>query len=339
MVDSGVSDSGVRDSGVADSGVPDSGLADSGVADAGTPDAGIDGGVVDAGPGPACTGGTSCTSGVCIAGDCALCQNDAECGFGRKCGTGVCAPACTMTMDCGAGRECCSGRCVDLQKDVAHCGMCGQGCTADSFCGRGACRATNFSELCQMPAARFLLDGIRDDDDAGTAMGDAIVTGCVPTVTGRYASQTDGGVLSANDGQPLGLGEVLVMGGGSFRQTGVRWLENTNNAEVRDTSTATDAIYSLKDGGVVSNVPFTTLSATHDRVLIQLVRTPSGALVLNAAGFVGPGTRAAADYFVNTLFPMRATLTTRWYVVEWTDVDTSGGPSAGDTYTVIASGP
>ena len=81
------------------------------------------------------------------------------------------------------------------------------------------------------------------------------------------------------------------------------------------------------------------MSPTDDRVLIQLVRTPSGALVLNTAGFYGEGTVAAADYFINTVLPNRATLTTRWYVLRWVDVDASGGPSVGDTYTVISSGP
>ena len=326
-----------------DSGMMTFGLTDSGITkvdeDGGSVDPGLDAGVADAGPRAGCTSGAACTSGVCVAGECALCQSDAECGPGRRCGTGACAPACTNTMDCGAGRECCSGRCVDLQRDVAHCGGCGQGCTTDSFCGRGSCRVTNFAAICQLPAARVVFDGVREDDDAGTAMGDALVAGCLPGVTGGSASQSDGRAVSANDGQPLLLGELLVMGGGSFRQKGVRWLEGTRTAEVSDTSTATDAIYSLKDGGVVSNVPFSTLSASRDRVLIQLVRAPSGALVLNASGFVGAGTRAAADSFVKTVFPMRAALTTRWYVVEWTDVDTSGGPSTGDTYTVIASGP
>ena len=118
-----------------------------------------------------------------------------------------------------------------------------------------------------------------------------------------------------------------------------RELFRSLDPELFDTSTATDAIYSQRDGGVVSSIPFSMLGPTHDRVLIQLVRAPSGTLVLNAAGFTGVGTRAAAHYFVNTLAPTYATLMTRWYVLDWDDTDASGAPSAGDTFTVISSGP
>ncbi|HEY0880605.1 MAG TPA: hypothetical protein VGD87_03685, partial [Archangium sp.] len=149
----------------------------------------------------------------------------------------------------------------------------------------------------------------------------------------------DAGLLRVATGEPLQLGELLVAGGGSFRQRVVGWAEQTRTAWLSDTSTATDAIYSLPDGGVVSSVPFSMLSAAKDRIVIQLVRAPTGALVLNAAGFNGEGTRAAAEYFVSTVLPNRAALSTRWYVVEWTDTDASGGPSAGDGYALIATGP
>jgi hypothetical protein len=83
-------------------------------------------------------------------------------------------------------------------------------------------------------------------------------------------------------------------------------------------------------------VPVGSLGPGLDRFLIQVVRAPSGSLVLNAAGYFGAGTLAAAQYFVDVVNPMRATL--RWYVVEWEDLDASGGPTPGDRYTVIASG-
>jgi hypothetical protein len=217
--------------------------------------------------------------------------------------------------------------------------MCGLTCDSDSFCGRGLCRVTQLSQLCALPKLAVLLDGIADDDDAGQAMGEAITQQCAPLVSARLAGQTDAGLLRVSDGEPIALGELLVMGGGSFRQQGVAWLENTGQAELRDTSTTTDAIYSLRDGGIASSIALSMLSASHDRVLIQLVRAPSGTLVLNAAGFTGTGTRAAAEYFVNVLLPTHATLSTRWYVLDWVDTDASGGPSAADTYTVIASGP
>ena len=168
-------------------------------------------------------------------------------------------------------------------------------------------------------------------------MAAALVASCSPAVTARAVTQGDGGVLTA-DGQPIAWGELLVAGGGSFRQQAVRWLEQRGAAQVSDTSDAVNAIYSLRDGGVISSVPAANLGLTLDRVVVQVVRAPSGALVLNAQGFHATGTLAAAHYFVQTVLPARATLTTRWYVLEWEDLDASGGPTAGDRYTVIASG-
>lgn len=183
-----------------------------------------------------------------------------------------------------------------------------------------------------------MVDEIAADDDAGVSMGAALAAACAPALSLRTAGQLDAGVLRVSDGAPLQLGELLVVGGGSFRQDAVRWLETANQAQVRDTSTPTDAIYSLRDGGVASTVPVATLGLTRDRVVVQVMRTPSGSLVLHAAGYFGPGTLAASYYFVQTLLPMRASLTTAWYVIEWEDLDATGGPTAADRYTLIASG-
>jgi hypothetical protein len=184
-----------------------------------------------------------------------------------------------------------------------------------------------------------MLDEIAEDDDAGVSMGAALAGSCAPSVSVRTAGQEDAGLLRVSDGAPIALGELLVMGGGSFRQDGVRFLENANEAQVRDTSTTLTAIYSLQDGGVVSTVPFSTLGPTRDRLVVQMVRAPSGSLVLHAAGYYGPGTLAAAYAFVHTILPQHASLSTRWYVIEWEDLDASGGPTAADRYTPIASGP
>lgn len=321
-----------------DAGRPDGG-SDAG-ADAGI-DAGFDAGF-DAGPPPTgCRTNSQCASGLCLpSGHCKNCQADTECADGGVCGTGVCSAPCgDGGVACGGGATCCSGRCVDTARDPSHCSGCATACTSTQFCGRGACVEATFGQLCQQPLSTALLDGVSDDDAATQALNAALVAQCTPTVTASVAGQTDAGLLRAADGEPLVVGELLVAGGGSFRQQAVRWLENTNNAQVRDVSTSTQAMYALQDGGLVTNEPMSTFTTTRDRLIIQLVRAPSGALVLNAAGLNGPGTRAAAEYFVGQLLPNRANLTTRWYVVDWTDNDGTPGPSAGDAYAVINSGP
>lgn len=346
--DASVPDGGMSDAGAGDAGTsapdagPDAGM-DAGV-DAGSFDAGLDAGFdagVDAGPPPTgCRGPADCASGMCLpSGHCRNCVSDLECADGGVCGTGVCSAPCGDAGTCEAGALCCNGRCILPTVDPLHCNGCGAACTASQFCGRGVCTEATFAALCAQPVALALLDGQASDDQSSLAMSAAIAASCTPAVDAGQAVANDAGLLRVANGEPLQLGELLVAGGGSFRQRVAAWADQTPGPWLRDTSTATDAIYGLPDGGIASSVPFTMLSPAKDRVLIQLVRAPTGALVLNAAGFHGEGTRAAAEYFVGTLLPNRANLTTRWYVVEWTDLDSSGGPSAGDSYAVIASGP
>jgi Stigma-specific protein, Stig1 len=341
IADAGPADAGPRDSGV-DAGFPDSGMPDGGMpdaGDAGPSDAGIDdAGVADAGhdAGAICSTGAECISGTCLpTGDCFACQADSECWGGRVCSSGVCAEPCVTSATCTAGQECCNSHCVDVAKSPSHCGQCGHACTGDEFCGVGTCHAADFSALCEMPHATVLLNGVAEDEDAGMAIGAALASSC-PSLPLR-ALGFDGGIQGPT-GHALVLGELLIAGGGSFHQPLVAWLEATNQAHVRDISTTSQAIYALRDGGIVSQVPFATLGLTKDRFVIQIVRTTSGALVLQAAGYRGPGTLAAATYYIDTVNPTRATLTSHWYVVEWDDVDASGGPTAGDTYTLIAEG-
>lgn len=355
VTDAGHPDGGVSDAGAGDAGTnaPDAGLdagADAGLdagfdagIDAGV-DAGIDAGVdagVDAGPPPTgCRSNGDCASGMCLpSGHCRNCVSDSECADGGLCGTGVCSAPCGDAGVCTNGASCCHGRCVDPSRDPLHCNGCDQACTPSQFCARSTCREATFGSICEPPVATALLDGEPADDQSSLAMSAALGASCTPMVDAGQAIANDAGLLRVANGEPLQLGELLVAGGGSFRQRVVAWADQTPGPWVRDTSTATDAIYSLPDGGVVSSVPFSMLSPARDRVLIQLVRSPTGALVLNAAGFHGEGTRAAAEYFVSALLPNRANLTTRWYVIEWTDTDSSGGPSAGDGYALIASGP
>ncbi len=319
--DSGIpQDAGPNDGG----GVRTDGGADAGDAGTSAPDAG-------------CDSGAQCNTGLCVGRNCIACQDDLECGVAAWCNGGVCLKGCTSTAMCDGGQDCCSSRCVDLQRDPAYCGTCTQACADSQFCGRGACHPADFSQLCQLPITTVVFDGIGEDDDAGLAMGQAIVARCNPTTTLRRVAQRDAGIIAA-DGLPLALGELLVMAGGSFAQRAVRWAEDTNSAQVSDRSTLVDAIYGLRDGGVVSNVPRASLGPTLDRLVLQVVRAPTGSLLLNAAGYHGPGTLAAASYFVTQVLPQASALTTRWYVVEWEDLDGTPGPSAGDRYTVIASG-
>ncbi len=297
------------------------------------------GGLPDAGPG--CRANDNCTSGACTpAGDCVNCQADLECDEGNACGTVTCQRACSTSAPCPTtgGWACVSGRCVNPQRDPAHCGSSGAACAPGTFCAGGACVPATFASVCALPLATILLDGQPADDQAGQALGAALVAACAPSLSARTAGQADAGVLSVRDGKPLALGELLVVAGGSFRQQAIRWFEQSNAAPVRDSSTATQMIYSRQDGGVVSSVPLSDLSATRDRLLVQLARAPHGPVVLMAFGNYAEGTRAAASYFVTALLPTYATSTTSWVVLDWSDANTNGQGDPGE-YTVVGSGP
>ena len=282
-----------------------------------------------------CRQPSDCASGRCLPShDCLTCQRDSECEATRVCGSGRCSAPCTTT--CAGGLTCCGGRCVDARSDPAHCGQCNLACPVDSFCGTSACKPVVLSNVCSAAEATAVLDGRPEDDDASAALVQALVTLCVPSpaVTSPLP-QLDAGVLSMVTGEPLLAGPMLCLGGGAFFQRSVGWLEAVNRAQVRDTSTSTQYRLSLRDGGVVATGPVAALGLTHDIAVIQLVRAPGGATLLNTAGFHGPGTTAGAWYFRNVLLPMRASLTSSWYVVEWTDSSTNG-PDATDTFTRLA---
>jgi hypothetical protein len=186
--------------------------------------------------------------------------------------------------------------------------------------------------------ATTLLDGLVIDNSAGVTISSALGSSCTPAVAVRQVSQGDSGVLDVVTGEPLQLGELLVAGGGTFRQRAVAWFEAQNLAPVHDTSTSTVYQYTLRDGGVIVQGALSTITPSHDIFVLQLARTPAGAVTLNAAGFYAEGTTAAAWYFANRVVPVLSTQTDTWYVVDWVDANATLTPDPADTWTVLASG-
>lgn len=295
----------------------------------------------DGGCAPGCLDGDACPSGVCFPShDCLSCREDKQCTDGKRCGTGTCHARCETEATCPAGWRCSDGRCVDPSRDVLHCGSTGP-CSGGAFCAQGQCRDAVLSNACHPPLVRVVLDGQPTDDEAGAAIATALVTACcsgVPLVVGTPA---DAGVLDVRTGEPLRAGELLVVAGGSFFQAPMRWLSERTLLPVVDRSTQTEVRYEQRDAGLICSRPTSTISSTHDVFLIELATAPSGAVVLNAAGYYGEGTEAAAWYVIHRLFPDLRSQTSGWYVVEWTDNPdggVSGGPDALDTWTPLASG-
>jgi hypothetical protein len=87
---------------------------------------------------------TNCQTATCVAGVCGFmnapagtaCPGGACDGAGQCVQSGGCVPACT------APQQCCNGTCVDVNSNVANCGMCGHVCSlpnATAACAGGAC--------------------------------------------------------------------------------------------------------------------------------------------------------------------------------------------------------
>ena len=75
-----------------------------------------------------------------------------ECAAGSCDGAGACQKVDDRTA-CSDGRSCCAGECVSERTDPAHCGMCGQSCSAfaGEICSVGACGVVDWA-LWPMPA-------------------------------------------------------------------------------------------------------------------------------------------------------------------------------------------
>jgi hypothetical protein len=94
------------------------------------------------------------------------------------------------------------------------------------------------------------------------------------------------------------------------------------------------------DGAALVDVPVATLGASHDSFAIYVAIDPDpGAFALAAYALLSAGTAAAGWYWKNVVARTLPTWTSAWALIEWTDTDADGQPSAGDTFTTIASWP
>lgn len=289
-----------------------------------------------------------CASGVCEAnGDCKRCVNDDECTGGRVCGSGVCAPRCgTGRSACAAPFACCNEHCVDTTIAPQHCGACGMACSGTQFCSNvvapSACKSDTLANVCASKKATFLLDGLQADQEASAVVQAAILARCAPPPVAMTSSQSVSGAINTTTGRPIaGGGELLVAVGGDSAQRLVNYLEDSGLSRVYNEYDGLNTTWFKRrdaNSSVVATITMSTLSATHDYFLVELVfDRASGTLALVLYGLDVPGTRAATFHFANTMLPSIATFSQNWYLYEWSGTS-AGGPSAADTFTLLASG-
>ncbi len=197
------------------------------------------------------------------------------------------------------------------------------------------------SSFCKNPRATIVLDGIQTDEIAANALEAAIAAKCSPQVTTRTVAQSSAdGILDPTSGKPLlGPGDTLVTAGGGFGQSAVRYIEQ-KDAPIKPFDGGTNGGF-IRPGETTPlvQVPLSSLTAQHDYFAIYTAIEPdTGTLVLASYGLYGPGTLAAAWFFGETLMNDLGTYGEHFYIYEWTDMDGDMSASAGDTFTLIASG-
>jgi hypothetical protein len=166
------------------------------------------------------------------------------------------------------------------------------------------------------------------DDGGGTDAGPWLI----------FREQADESkVIDPNNHRPLlGVGDTFLVGGSWYNHPGLDYMDSHGLTKVRigTDGQGTSWIRLIGTTTDIVNVPTASLTAIHDYFILELAVEPAGGtLVLAATGMLSPGTTAAGYYAATETIPKRSTYTDAWYVYQWDDTDSSGGPSAGDTFT------
>jgi hypothetical protein len=297
----------------------------------------------DGGCGPGCQETSNCSIGQCTSDDnCSPCAIDSECTSGLACQSGTCSLPCSDSNPCSGTGSCCSGDCVDLSQDLSNCGACASACSPTEACGATGCVAIGFNEACQNPALTVILDGLPIDDDAGMSIGNALFLKCQGSSMLSSALQSSGsGIVDPTTGAPLvGDGNLLVTTGGPDVQSLVSFLENqTSPVYFSAPGEGASQQYSFIErasGSAVISAPVTSVGATHDYFVIELVRAPtSGVVTIICYGFTDYGTQAGSWYWNTQMLPTVDASTPLWTIMEWTAGQGRYDPSQ---FSTVASG-
>jgi hypothetical protein len=254
-------------------------------------------------------------------------------------------PACDAQAACmtdASTVQCCSGYCIDTAKDPANCGQCGRACTSTQFCTGTACDDTIIANVCANPNGTVALDPYGVDNDAGIAMGNALVGKCVPAPTIVQKLQHDPSVTDiSGSGRPVtGPGNTFITGGGGYGQIGVAYMETSiTPLYITDDGTHEGIVARSNPSTPVVSVLLSSLGPGFDYFYVQVSVEPrSGSLCFSSAGMQSPGTVAAGYYVSQVMIPNIASYTKSWYVYQWVD-NGDQIPNAADTFTPVMSGP
>jgi hypothetical protein len=210
-----------------------------------------------------------------------------------------------------------------------------------------ACTPGVLGNICDNPTATLFFDAYEADNQAATTIGAALASACGMTV-----ESPDAAPFNPTSGQPMtGIGNLCVIGGGSYGQPVTAYLDNHLLTDVVVGGGYDDAnIFDINftdranPGGpvVLASAPYSATPTNTDYFLVELATDPaSGSLCLDVLGLTAQGTTAGAYYVANHLLGNGAFQgsTNSWYVYYWASADDGGVPSDADTFTFVASGP
>jgi hypothetical protein len=218
------------------------------------------------------------------------------------------------------------------------------------------CEPATFSNLCDNPSETLIFDQYDADNAAAVEIGTALQSACgmnlVIPAHDDGGVLADAGVLNPVSGEPTtGIGNLCVIGGGSFGQQAVGYLDAKSLTEVYirgvvDDAGVLDLLFTDRGGpGAPTDVasePYSATTQNTDYFLLQMSVDPvTGSLCFMTLGITAAGTTAGAYYAANDFIANGdfASSTKSWLVYKWTAAGDAGVVSEQDTFTLIASGP
>src|SRR5262249_48471316 len=158
------------------------------------------------------------------------------------------------------------------------------------FCGNTGCHTATIANLCESATATFLLDGLSVDEATVPLVHDGFVATCSPSTTPKTVAQASAGTVNPTTGRPVvGSGNLQVVGGGTYGQKLMNYLESSGLTAVYNTYDGSTAQFNVRSGGgstVVVNATAAQLTDSHSYFVIETVADPAtGTLTLGTYGF------------------------------------------------------
>jgi hypothetical protein len=255
------------------------------------------------------------------------------------CGSQTCA----RTEFCAAfGNDAGANGTSDAGDDGASDGGAGDGGSVTLSCTPGV-----FGNICDNATATLFYDPYAADNEAANVIGTGLASACGMTI-----DAPDAAPFNPASGEPMtGIGNLCVIGGGSYGQPATAYLDNNSLTDVflsggNDEAGVFDLFFTDRSNPEnpvnVAAAPYSPTATNTDYFLIELATDPaSGSLCLDVIGLSYQGTAAGAYYLANNLLGNGAFQgsTKSWYVYYWASSNDGGTVSDADTFTLVASGP